>query len=213
MVLNFFRSYLRRPVSRGSSPTLGGPFPDSRPRPGRAVFMLNINYIRSYRRRPVSRRSSQPSAGPSLDPGLRRGERGKGGPQQYPLIPAKAGIQGIIHKRLQARPWTPAYAGGSGFYVEYQSYPLIPAKAGIQEIIHKRLRARPWTPAYAGVSGGKFLVFNNLKNFPHQHRQIPVHTAPGPCLPWRPRSTGRHGAWRSSAAPPLLPWSRCAAHD
>ena len=57
----------------------------------------------------------QTLAGPSLDPGLRRGERWKGACFQYfPLIPAEAGLQGVIPKRLRARPWFPAYAGMSG---------------------------------------------------------------------------------------------------
>ena len=57
----------------------------------------------------------QTSAGPSLDPGLRRGERRKGTCFQLdPFLPAKAGIQEIICKRLRACLWIPACAGMSG---------------------------------------------------------------------------------------------------
>ena len=73
--------------------------------------------------------------------------------QFYPLIPAKAGIQGIIYKPKQATPWIPTYVGMSGSEVCSQLNPLIPAKAGIQGIICKPKRARPWIPTYVGMSG------------------------------------------------------------
>ena len=83
--------------------------------------------------------------------------------QLNPLIPAEAGIQEIIPKPRRASPWTPAYAGVSGFYVGYQLHPLIPAKAGIQGILPKPRRASPWTPAFAGMSGGKLCFFNTSR--------------------------------------------------
>ena len=86
----------------------------------------------------------QTSAGPSLVPGLRREEQRKAVFFQLnPLIPAEAGIQEIIPKPRRASPWTPAYAGVSGFYVGYQLHPLIPAKAGIQGIIPTLSRPIP----------------------------------------------------------------------
>ena len=73
--------------------------------------------------------------------------------QLHPLIPAKAGIQGVICKRLRPRLWIPASAGMSGLDVCSQLNPLIPAKAGIQEIICKPQRARLWIPTCVGMNG------------------------------------------------------------
>ncbi len=107
--LNETRSYRRRPVSRRSSANLGGPPPGPRPSPGGAVFREVLNPIRSYRRRPG-----------------RAAER-----CVFSIISAHTGVGRYPEDHpncLRATPWTPAFAGGSGFWGGAQSFPRITAK-------------------------------------------------------------------------------------
>ncbi len=93
--------------------------------------------------------------------------------QLNPLIPAKAGIQGVICKRLRPRLWIPASAGMSGLDVCSQLNPLIPAKAGIQGGICEGLRATVWFPASAGMNGGKGINYNTFRSYQRRPEDHP----------------------------------------
>ena len=83
--------------------------------------------------------------------------------QLNPLIPAKAGIQGIIPNHLRARPWIPACAGASGLDVVPQQYPLMTCEGRYPGDHPKPQQARPWIPACAGTSGLDVRNFNTFR--------------------------------------------------
>ena len=192
--IKYFRSYRRRPISRGSSAHLSRPVPGPRPTPGCAEERCVISISSAHTgegRYPGDH--PQTSAGPSLDPGLRRGERFLCGisntsahtgvgryPGGHPQTSAGPSLVPGLRRdeRLRCGFSIPSAHTGVGWYPGDHLQPL----AG-PSVVPGLRRDERW-----------LCVLNRLQKFLHQHRQTPVHTAPGPCLPWRPRSAGRHGA-------------------